>query len=166
MRVALAVLLLLSSLSSTAFGEDKPAPPPLALADLAWLAGDWRGSDSEMVSQEVWMAPAGDCMVGMWRLVLEGKLKLSEHMQIVQEPTGPVMHLRHFERTGVGWEERLKPLVVPLVKAGDGEAVFDSPSTPRGPLRITYKRQPDGSLVVSVAHGDEAASTYTFRRAP
>ena len=163
MRVALACSLLLLPLAALA--EEKAAPAPPTLSDLAWLAGDWRASDSEMVSQEVWTAPAGDCMVGMWRLVLEGKLKLSEHMQIIQEPTGPQMHLRHFERSGEGWEERLKPLVLPLSKVGDGEAVFDSPATARGPLRITYKRQADGSLVVSVAHGDESASTYTFRRA-
>ena len=37
---------------------------------------------------------------------------------------------------------------------------------PRSRLRIAYKRQPDGSLVVQVARGDEAASTYTFRRVP
>ena len=134
--------------------------------DLAWLAGDWRGSNPDMVSQEVWMAPVGDSMIGMWRLVLGGKLKLSEHMQIVQEPSGPVMHLRHFDRNGLGWEERLQPLLAPLVKVGDGEAVFASTDPQRGLLRIAYKRQPDGGLVVEVAHGDEGASTYTFRRAP
>ena len=152
--------------SSLATAADKPPAAPATLADLSWLAGDWRGSDSDMVSQEVWTAAAGDCMLGMWRLVLEGKLKLSEHLQIVQEPTGPVMHLRHFERTGVAWEERNQPWVLPLEEVSDGEAVFASALTGRGSLRIVYKRQADGSLVVEVAHGDGGPSTYTFRRAP
>ena len=158
------VLLVLLPLTATA--QDKPAPTPPTLADLAWLAGSWSGSDSDMVSQEVWMPPAGDSMVGMWRLVLEGKLKLSEHMQIVEEATGPVLYLRHFERAGIGWEERMQPLVVPLVKVGNGEAVFDAPATARGPLHLAYRRQADGSLVVEVTHGDESRSTYTFRRTP
>jgi hypothetical protein len=163
MRATLACLCLI--LSSFVAAEDKPPASPPTLADLAWLAGDWRGSDGDMVSQEVWTAPAGDSMVGMWRLVLEGKLKLSEHMQIVQEPTGPVMHLRHFERTGMAWEDRNQPWVLPLAKVGKDEAVFASALSPRGSLRITYRRQADGSLVVEVAHGDDAPSTYTFRRA-
>ena len=141
--------------------QDKPAPAAATLADLAWLAGDWRGSSEDMVSQEVWTAPAGNCMVGMWRLVLGGKLKVSEHMQVIQEPAGPVMYLRHFESGGIAWEERLAPLIVPLMKISDGEVVFASAT-----LRIAYKRQSDGGLVVEVAHGDEGASTYTFRRAP
>ena len=152
--------------ASLAVAADKPPASPATLVDLSWLAGDWRGSDADMVSQEVWTAAAGDSMLGMWRLVLEGKLKLSEHMQIVQEPTGPVMHLRHFERTGVAWEERTQPWVLPLEKVGDGEAVFASALTGRGSLRIAYKRQADGSLVVEVSHGDGGPSTYTFRRAP
>ncbi|HEX5042115.1 MAG TPA: DUF6265 family protein [Candidatus Polarisedimenticolaceae bacterium] len=163
MRAMLACLCLISS--PFALAEDKAPASPVTLADLSWLAGDWRGSDAEMVSQEVWTAPAGDSMLGMWRLVLEGKLKLSEHMQIVQEATGPVMHLRHFERTGVAWEERTEPWVLPVVKAGDGEAVFASAMTGRGSLRIVYRRQGDGTLVVEVVHGDGAPSTYTFRRA-
>jgi hypothetical protein len=163
MRATLACLCLM--FFGLAAAEDKPPVPPATLKDLAWLAGDWRGSDADMVSQEVWMAPAGDCMIGMWRLVLEGKLKLSEHMQIVQETTGPVLHLRHFERTGVAWEERTQPWVLPVVKVGDGEIVFESAVTARGSLRIAYRRQDDGSLVVQVAHGDESPSTYTFRRA-
>ena len=163
MRVFLACLCLVSL--SLAGAEDKPPAAAATLADLAWLAGDWRGSNGDMISQEVWMAPAGDCMIGMWRLVLEGKLKLSEHMQIVQEPTGPVLQLRHFERTGIAWEDRTEPWVLPLVNTGKGEAVFASAAGKRGALRISYKRQADGGLVVEVAHGDDAPSTYTFRRA-
>jgi len=145
-------------------------PPALAqeegltLSSLAWLAGDWRGTEKDLVSQEVWTAPAGDCMVGLWRLVVDGQLKVSEHLTIVQEATGPVMHLRHFDRSGVGWEEKDKPIVLPLVRGGEGEAVFEGASEPKGALRITYKRQADGTLSTEVAHGEYNKSTYTFRR--
>ena len=164
MRIFHATSLCLALFPLAAVAQESKAPGPFTLASVAWIAGDWRGGEKDMVSQEVWMEPAGDCMVGMWRLVLGGRLELSEHLTLVQGPSGVVMHLRHFDRSGIGWEEKDQPLVLPLVKAGDGEAVFESASTPKGPLKITYGRQADGSLAVRVAHGDEKPSTYTFRR--
>jgi hypothetical protein len=74
--------------ASLAVAADKPTASPATLADLSWLAGDWRGSDADMVSQEVWTAAAGDSMLGMWRLVLEGKLKLSEQCRSCRSPRG------------------------------------------------------------------------------
>jgi hypothetical protein len=162
MRILLASCVLLFPLAASA--QEKAAPTP-TLQSLAWLAGDWRGTEKDLVSQEVWTEPAGDCMVGTWRLLVNGKLKLSEHLTLVQEASGPVMHLRHFDRAGIGWEERDKPVVLRLAWLGEGEAVFEDPENAKGPLRITYKRQPDGTLHVEVAHGEHNKSTYSFRRA-
>jgi hypothetical protein len=164
MRTLLVRCLCILLLPAAAAAQEKAAPTP-TLQDLAWIAGDWRGSETDMVSQEVWTEPAGDCMVGMWRLVLEGKLKISEHLTLVQEPGGPVMHLRHFDRSGVGWEERNSPVVLRLTHLADGQAVFEDPANAKGPLRIAYTRKPDGTLSVEVSHGDESKSTYVFHRA-
>jgi hypothetical protein len=142
-----------------------PAPTPPSLSSLSWLAGDWRGAEEGTESQEVWTEPAGDSMVGVWRLVVNGKLKVTEHLTIVQEGAELVMHLRHFDRSGAGWEEKDAPIVLPLVRAGDGEAVFEARSGAKGPLRIAYARKADGTLVTEIAHGEHNKSTYTFRRA-
>ena len=70
MRILLASCVLLFPLAASA---QEKAPIP-TLQSLAWLAGDWRGTDKDMISQEVWTEPAGDCMVGSWRLVVNGIL--------------------------------------------------------------------------------------------
>ena len=54
---------------------------------------------------------------------------------------------------------------MPLVRASEGEAVFEGTAGAKGPLRITYRRQADGTLATEVAHGEYNKSTYTFRRA-
>lgn len=140
-----------------------PAPPP-ALADLAFMAGDWQGEEGPgAYSQEVWAAPAGDCMMGMWRLVVDGRVKLLEALSITAEDGGPVLRLRHYGRDGVGWEERDKPLVLRVESAGGGVAVFAGPGR-SGTLRLTYRRTGADALSCTVEKGD-GREEYSFRRA-
>ena len=157
-----AACLLLAAVVALSPSTSKEGP---ALSSLAWLAGDWRGTEKDLVSQEVWTEPAGDCMVGLWRMVVDGKLKVTEHLTIVQEATGLVMHLRHFDRAGIGWEEKDKPIVLRLVSGSETDFVFEDTSNPDRPLRIRYTRQADGTLATEVAHGPYNTSRYTFRRA-
>jgi hypothetical protein len=60
------------------------APPPIAatLADVAFLEGHWRGGDPGELSEEVWSAPEGDSMVGMWRYVANGRARLFEMLSL------------------------------------------------------------------------------------
>jgi hypothetical protein len=60
------------------------APPPIAatLADVAFLEGHWRGGDPGELSEEVWSAPEGDSMVGMWRYVAKGRARLFEMLSL------------------------------------------------------------------------------------
>ncbi len=144
----------------------QPAAPPSkpdGLAALAFMAGDWQGdAGGGAFSQEVWAAPVGDCMMGMWRLVAGGKVELFESLSITQEASGPVMRMRHFGRDGVGWEERDKPVALPLVRSADGLAVFAGPGR-SGTLRITYRRTGEDAMAVAVEKSD-GREEFTFRR--
>jgi RimJ/RimL family protein N-acetyltransferase len=45
------------------------APPvPATLQDAAFIAGSWLSDEGGVRSEEVWTAPAGDAMLGMWRV--------------------------------------------------------------------------------------------------
>jgi len=160
---ALAAVALAVAATSVAAQERVSPAPSATIAQVAWIAGDWQGEVAPgAFSQEVWAAPAGDCMMGMWRLVIGGKVKLFESLSITQEEGGPVLRLRHFGRDGVGWEERDRPLTLPLVEVGDGLAAFAGPGR-SGPLRIVYRRTGDDTMTVAVEK-TEGRESFDFRR--
>ena len=151
-------------LGASAAATDGQQPAARAsIAQVAWIAGDWQGEAGPgAFSQEVWAAPAGDCMMGMWRLVIDGKVKLFETLSITQEEGGPVLRLRHFGRDGVGWEERDKPLTLKVDQIGEGVVAFAGPGR-SGPLRIVYRRTGDDTMTVAVEK-DGGSEQFTFRR--
>jgi hypothetical protein len=164
--VAMVVVVAVTAGAAGRAAAQSAAPPAVraTLAELAFMAGDWQGEAGPgAFSQEVWAAPAGDCMMGMWRLVVDGRVKLLEALSITQEDGGPVMRLRHYGRDGVGWEERDAPIALRVASAGGGVAVFEGPGR-SGPLRITYRKTGDGTLSCAVEKSD-GREEYSFRRA-
>ena len=142
------------------------APAPPTLADVAFIAGHWKGDMGGSVSEEIWAPPAGDNMMGMWRLVGDGKVKLFEFLNIVQEADGPVFRLRHFDRRGVGWEDKDKPIVLKLVVSKPREAAFEGPeSSGAGTVRLTYRRPSDDALSVTLEKTNKPPQEFTFRLA-
>ena len=147
---ALAVVLLLA-----------PAPKPAGgLGQVAWIAGHWVDDSGGDLSEEVWAAPAGDSMVGMWRYVASGKVRIHELLTITDEEGGPVFRLRHFDPRLVAREEKDKPLELKLVAIKDGEAAFEGPGQPSGTVRLTYRRTSPDSLSVTL---DKEGSSQVFR---
>jgi len=66
--------LVLSLLAMSVHAEDAKLPE--------WLAGCWAQEKAERGSMEMWMAPAGDAMLGMSRTMRNGKAVAHEFMQI------------------------------------------------------------------------------------
>ncbi len=104
LALALAVL-------TQAVSADSTSP---SLAKLSWLAGRWVDDSGGNLSEETWTAPSGDGILGMWRLVVGGQIKLSELLSIQAEGQTLVLRLRHFDAKLVGREERDKPLELTL----------------------------------------------------
>lgn len=146
-------------------------PPPSApraaiaasLADVAWLSGGWVVETGETYSEEWWSAPSGDSMVGAWRLSQSGRAKLFELLTLVEEEGRVVLRIRHVDAKGVAWEEKDRPLVLPLVEKGAWRAVFEGPEG-EGTLRISYRREPE-SLTVEIEKTGKPAQSFRFRRA-
>ena len=140
------------------------AAPRASLADVAFIAGHWKGDLGGSLSEEIWSAPSGDNMMGMWRLVGGGQVKLFEFLNIVQEAEGPVFRLRHFDRQGVGREEKDKPLVLKLVSSKPREAAFEG-GEGAGTVRLTYRRTSDEALSVTLEKTGQPPQEFTFRLA-
>jgi hypothetical protein len=168
-----APLIFINALLASPAAAQQPAPqvPPApvsapvraSLEDLAWLAGHWRDENATDLSEEVWTAPAGDTMLGMWRWVSKGQARVIELLMVRQEGEGVVMRFRHFDGALVAWEEKNAPFVLALVRRGPGEAVFEGKSDKGGPLRLSYVREAD-ALRATLEKDDQKPQTFRFRR--
>jgi hypothetical protein len=141
---------------------DGGVPAAATLAAMEWLAGRWVGTALGGESEEVWSAPAGGAMMGMYRLVKDGKPVFYELLTLVEQNGTLVLRLKHFHGDLKGWEEKDDTVDFPLVKVEDGAVHFEGMSFhPRG-----------DELTVYLAIGDRSGSgkvreeTFTYRRAP
>jgi hypothetical protein len=98
--------------------------PKATIADLAWLAGEWTGTGLGGVSEETWAAPADGAMVGMYRLVVGGKVSFYEFMNLREEGGTLVLRLKHFNADLTPWEEKDRWVQFPLAKLAPTEAWF------------------------------------------
>lgn len=119
------------------------APIRAQLADLAWMAGAWKGPGLGGVAEEHWTRPSGGSMLGMFRLVNgKGKASVFELILIEQVDDQIVYRFRHFGPGHKPWEPPDKPLTFDLVRLSANEALFES-NVQTDPKRLTYRRDDD-----------------------
>ena len=119
------------------------------LQQIAWISGAWDGKGLGGTVEEHWTKPAGDSMVGLFRLVgADDKLTVCELLMIEQRGKHVVYSFRHFGPGHKPWEELDKPLVFDLIRLTPNEAVFES-SVQTDPKRLTYTRK-DDTLAIRV----------------
>jgi hypothetical protein len=128
---------------------DQPSPPA-TLDAIAWLAGRWVGEGLGGWNEEVWGAPQGGVMMGMYRLLKDGKPVLYEFLMIVEEQGTLVLKLKHFNPDFSGWEEKADFVDFPLVAVEPAAIHFNGLSFVRhgdAELRIyLLLRGPDGTV--------------------
>ena len=145
-------------------GQAPATPKPPTLSQVGWIAGHWVDDSGGDLSEEIWAAPAGDSMIGMWRYVAKGRIQIAELLSITEEKGGVVFRLRHFDPRMVAREEKDQPLVLALIAHKDREAVFEGPGQPSGTVRLTY-RQPSADALRVTLDKEGTSQTFTFRRA-
>jgi hypothetical protein len=113
----------------------KAAAP--TIAELSWLAGCWRQESPGRVVDEVWMAPAGDALLGMSRTVAKDRAVAHEFMQIRSGADGVVFIARPSGQQEATFR---------LVKSSPRELVFENP-THDFPQRVIYRLDSPDALV-------------------
>jgi hypothetical protein len=135
--------------------------PPATIADMAWLAGHWVGDALGGVSEEIWSEPRAGSMMGMYRLVRDGKTIFYELLTVVEEKGSLMLRLKHFNPDLTGWEEKLKTIDFPLVSKSDGAVHFDGMSFhPKGGDALTVH------LAIHQKDGTIREETFTYKRMP
>lgn len=158
-RCCSVLLLIFVAVSATA--QTRPTPntlgfepgqvrPKATLADVAWLAGHWRGPALGGLSEEVWTAPMGGSMMGSYKLVRADSVVFYEILALVEEEGSLAIRLKHFNADLTGWEEKAEVRSFPLVQITPAEAFFDGMTIRRlGDDRLQVQlaiNMPDGSI--------------------
>lgn len=162
---SLSPLAFLLLLVSPALGGE---PGATRVSSLAWLAGSWRGVADSTRLEEHWSAPAGDCMMGMFRAVRAGHVRAYQFMSLEQDPEGVLLRVKRFDPGLVGKEDRDRSVVFRLARATWHEAVFDYEG-PESPKRLTYRRAGHDSMYVRlerVQGGEHGVMNFRFVRLP
>jgi hypothetical protein len=133
--------------------------PKATIHDVAWMAGRWQGEGLGGLSEEHWSAPAGGTMMGMYRLVKDGKIVFYEFFRIAEEEGSLTLRLKHFHPDMKGWEEKDNMVTFPLVRIAKDEALFDG---------IAYQRTGRDSMVATVMMGKKGETPkpvkFVYRR--
>jgi len=129
--------------------------PPARASDLAWIVGHWRGPGLGGTADEVWLAPEGGAMAGLFRAVSGGRVLLYEAMTIVEVEGTLVLRLKHFNADLTGWEEKDEVVSFPLVRIETSAVYFDG---------LTYRKNGDDRLraYVAVEQEEGAAEEMGF----
>lgn len=156
MRHAIAAVVVVLAASVVAVAEDSTrseAEP--TLDDLAWLVGSWHGEGLGGQIEEHWTRASGGTMMGTFRLVSEGQLRVIEYVMITQEEDRIAYRFKHFNADYTTWEGE-QPLDFDLISVSAREAVFHSRvADQNSPRRITYRLTEEGGLAAVVAGSDE-----------
>lgn len=83
-------LLLIGLFIFVPFATAEDSTKKATLDDLSFLTGSWRGTiGGDVVIEEVWSAPRGGSMMGMFRIIAGDKTTLYEFLAIEDSAAGP-----------------------------------------------------------------------------
>jgi hypothetical protein len=119
--------------------------PDVTIEDMAWIAGHWTGDAMGGQFEETWNPPLGGEMMGMFKLVKDGKVSFYEILTIVPKDDSYVLRLKHFSKGLVGWEEKDKSVEFPFVSASEDAVCFKG---------LKFVKIGDDKLTIEVAVGD------------
>jgi hypothetical protein len=164
MRISLSLALLLvaantSAEESTTANTLRLSPdqksPAATIADMEWYTGRWTGSGLGGLNEEIWSPPREGTMMGMYRMIKDGKPVFYELLLITEENGSLAIKLKHFHADLRGWEERDASVRFPLVAKRDGRIYFDGMTFERiGADRV--------KVYLAIEHKDGKVREETF----
>ena len=140
--------------------ETGTPPPAATLDDISWLEGHWTGEAFGGLAEEIWSAPRGGSMMGMYRHIDGASVSMYEILALVEESGSLVLKLKHFNPDLTGWEEKNEVRAFPLVKREAEKLYFDGMTFERlGPDEIRV------FLAIDMRDGSVHEELFNYRRA-
>jgi len=150
-------LVVIGILCLTFIGPSHTSKADTQLADLGWMAGQWIGVQDGVETDEAWLEPRGNSMLGIHRDTKDGKTASFEFLRIASTAEGIT-----FWASPQG-----KPATPFRLKEMKGKrVVFENPEHDF-PQRIIYWLDGDDSLharIEGTYKGQPASEEWTWKR--
>ena len=133
LRLLLACAALLVANAATAQSEktehtfkldDVEVRVPGTLEDVSWMVGSWTGDAFGGTFEEVWNPASLGTMVGMFKVMSDGKVSFYELMLLTEEEGSLVLKVKHFNADFTAWEEKDDYIKFRLVSIESGAVHF------------------------------------------
>jgi hypothetical protein len=156
MTLTICIMLALALLPAGSRQTPEIKGTPAKIADIAWLAGSWRGSEGTTTIEEHWTTPSGGSMLAVSRTVRDDKLRAYEFLRIA-EAGGSLLYLAM-----PNGRSPATPFTLTKIEAR--AATFENPAHDF-PRMIRYALGDDGVLEATISGaGGEKAQTFRFRK--
>jgi Domain of unknown function (DUF6265) len=132
----------------------QPAPARGTIAQLAWLAGTWKGGTAALTFEERWTPASGGAMLAVSRTIKDDRMVAFEFLRIIERDSGLVY---------IAQPNGRPPTEFTLTVITTDAATFENPSHDF-PKVIRYTKRPDGTLEARVSDGAQRAETFVFHR--
>jgi hypothetical protein len=130
-----------------------------SFSDISFIEGHWKAITAEgRAIEAVWLAPAGNNMLGFMRMMNGDKADLYEILSYEQSAEGLVSLVKHFKPGLIGQEEKDNPNKYLFVEASKDRAIF---KTPNDDLRILYEKRSATQFVI--ARGNLENGKWVFK---
>lgn len=129
MRTILSIILL--SISASLYSQKiltlgNATSPNTNLDQVAWIAGHWKAEKFGFTNEEIWTAPLGGSMMGIYRSDNENYKSYYEIRQITQEDETLIFRLKPFFSDLTSFKEKEYTRDFKLVKIEKNIVYFDS----------------------------------------
>lgn len=138
-----------------------------SVKDLSWMAGTWTCQKWGGEMTEVWSAPNGNSVMGMFSHVKDGKPTFYEFMTFEKNADGMRFYLRHFNPKSVAWEDKSSPIVFSVSMPGQHEVVMERIDSSESKTRLIYKLEsPDrlNARLEKIADGKPQIESFDYIR--
>jgi hypothetical protein len=148
---------LLQAQNTLSLAKNQPSPEA-SIADVAWIAGHWRGDAMGGLIEEIWSPPLGKAMMGSFKLVIDEEVNFYELETITETNGSLILKIKHFDAALTGWEEKDETVDFPLVKLTENTAFFDG---------LTFELISTDALNIYVlmeGEGPASEAKFSFKR--
>jgi hypothetical protein len=128
------------------------------LKDIAFIQGHWKASNPDRTIEGSWMAPDGNNMMGMMRMMRDGKSTLYEILVYEQSADGLISLVKHFQPGLISVEEKDKQDRYRFLESSPNRAIFQKEGEA---LRILYEKRSENQFVI--ARGNQQNGEWVYR---
>jgi hypothetical protein len=166
MRIAIAIMVVMAGAVAPLTAQEKltentlrlsadAKTTPGNLADMSWIEGRWIGEGLGGRLEEVWTAPEGGAMMGMFRLIRDGKPSFYELLSIAEFDGRMAMRLRHANPDMTGWEEKKDFVEFRWIGVIDGVHHFSG---------LAFRREGNDAMTIFLAlKGKEGTKEHVLK---